>query len=153
MDNVKRQHYVWRHHLSAWADNEQIWTLRKSGNDYKVFKTNLMGVAQERYFYEQLDMDEIEEVYLEKFIDKLSSNSFFKNINKVFFQIFTFYNTLRKISNLYIHDSAKLEENLLFLKRNMLESYHTRIENLGMKLLNCVENKNYGYLNDQQSRF
>ena len=48
MNIVKRQHYVWRHYLLQWCVNQMVYCLR----DGKKFRSNLMGVAQERYFYE-----------------------------------------------------------------------------------------------------
>ena len=44
---AKHQHYVPRKYLRAWATNEKIWCDRGSG----AFNSNIMGVAQERYFY------------------------------------------------------------------------------------------------------
>jgi len=48
MEIKKRQHYVARYYLKPWSDNEQIYCIRNQ----KVFKSNLMNIAQEKYFYE-----------------------------------------------------------------------------------------------------
>lgn len=51
---AKHQHYVPRKYLRAWASKEKIWCLR----DNKIFHPNVMGVAQERYFYRLGRLDE-----------------------------------------------------------------------------------------------
>jgi hypothetical protein len=60
---TRKQHYVWRKYLRAWAPNDRIWCLREN----KVFNPNIMGVAQERDFYKlhELTLEEVK--YLEDF--------------------------------------------------------------------------------------
>ena len=48
----RKQHYVWEHYLSAWADRGQIWCLR--GN--RTFRTNTDNVANRRDFYRIREM-------------------------------------------------------------------------------------------------
>ncbi len=50
----RKQHYVWKHYLSAWAENGMIWCCR---ND-KIFNSNLTGVGQERDFYQLKPLSE-----------------------------------------------------------------------------------------------
>jgi hypothetical protein len=49
MSTVKKQHYVWRKYLRPWATNEKIYCWRRKEN--KVFGADLMGVANETFFY------------------------------------------------------------------------------------------------------
>jgi hypothetical protein len=50
----KRQHYVYREYLRAWSTNEKIWCNRKG----HIFQPNLMGIAQENYFYKLREITE-----------------------------------------------------------------------------------------------
>lgn len=43
----RKQHYIWRYYLNAWATDEQIFCLREN----KIFKTNLMNIGNIRDFY------------------------------------------------------------------------------------------------------
>lgn len=60
---TRRQHYVWRKYLRAWAPNDQIWCVR----DGSPFYTNLMNVAQERDFYKLHDLTVEEAKFLQDF--------------------------------------------------------------------------------------
>ena len=48
MQITKKQHYVWRFYLKPWTDSKE--TIACCRND-KVFRSVLMGVGQENYFY------------------------------------------------------------------------------------------------------
>lgn len=62
---TKRQHYVCRCYLQNWRNDEKIWCRDKqSGKD---FFSNLMGVAQEKFFYET---EQLSDTHIE-FIHKL----------------------------------------------------------------------------------
>jgi hypothetical protein len=60
---TRRQHYVWRKYLRAWAPNDQIWCLRENN----IFNTNLMNIAQERDFYKLRDLTHEEIKFLDDF--------------------------------------------------------------------------------------
>lgn len=66
----KRQHYVWRHYLRSWSENETIWTYFKESN--KIVRPGLMGIAQENYFYRLVDFTNSELAFLKKFIEGTS---------------------------------------------------------------------------------
>jgi hypothetical protein len=48
MSGIKKsQHYVWKHYLKPWMNNDQIYCLR----DERIFKTSPDNIAQQNYFY------------------------------------------------------------------------------------------------------
>jgi len=148
----KQQHYVWRHYLKAWAQNEKnIWAYFKS--EQKIINPNLMGVAQERYFYELIDFTDKEEVFLEDFIKSISHDSVV-DLNINFLQIFTSTNKLKKkIINNGIGGSNKeiIEREIRVLEINLMEDAHAKIEQLGTMLVDCVNSRNYKFLENDDA--
>jgi Protein of unknown function (DUF4238) len=53
----RRQHYVWRHYLEAWAPNGKLWCHRLGEN---VFSVSTQNVAHERDFYRLREMSEFD---------------------------------------------------------------------------------------------
>ena len=151
MSIVKRQHYVWRHYLRAWADNESIWTYLVELD--KIERTSLMGVAQERYFYKLVDFTKEEETFLKNFIDK-TSPKVVKSLNLDFLNLFTSTSKLKKqldnTTNITV-DKEKYAEEIRKLEINLMEIAHGKMENLGHKLiayrsledLKTIENDDY----------
>jgi len=135
MTKVKQQHYVWRKYLKPWADREMIWTCFKKLN--KIEKVNLMGVAQERYFYRLIDLSESEELFLKNYIEE-NSPPVVKNLNFDFLRLFTSTSRLKKQLEESINpniDKEKLTKEIEILETNLMENAHTRVEALGHKLL------------------
>lgn len=138
MSNLKkRQHYVWRKYLRAWTTDDSIWTLLKEQD--KVLKIGLMGVAQEKYFYELVDLSDTEEAFLEKFINHISPESV-RSLNLDFFNLFTSHYKLRKQlseSKLITIEKDKLEAKIRELEVNLMEDSHCIFESIGNKITNC----------------
>lgn len=136
MDYVK-QHYVWRHYLRQWADKESIWAFLKT-ND-KIIKSDLMGVAQERFFYKLIDLTNTEEDFLVEYIEN-NSPSAVKQLNFDFLRLFISTSKLKKAldtttkshvdKDFYATEVHKLEVNLM-------EKVHGKMEALGNDLIAC----------------
>lgn len=58
MSTPRRQHYVWRSYLEAWATDEKIFCLQ----DHRIFSTNVSNVAVEKDFYklQELTKEDLE---------------------------------------------------------------------------------------------
>ena len=135
MSIVKRQHYVWRHYLRPWADNDNIWTHFTQLN--KIERTSLMGVAQERYFYKLVDFTDAEETFLKNYIDKFSP-VVVKPLNFDFLNLFTSTSKLKKQLDKTVNpavDKEKYAEEIRKLEINLMEIGHGKMENLGQKLI------------------
>lgn len=136
-DIKKRQHYVWRYYLRAWAKDERIWTYFKELN--KVQQPSLMAVGQEKYFYKLIDLADNEEQFLKKLIEHISPASV-RELNLTFFDMFTSAYKLKKSlekSSLNDTDKDKLAKDIHLLENNLMEDAHCKIEALGRDLLNC----------------
>ena len=135
MSIVKRQHYVWRHYLRPWADKESIWAYLKETD--KIIKSDLMGVAQEKYFYKLVDFTAEEEAFLVKYIEH-SSPSLVKDLNFDFLRLFTSTGKLKKQLDATTNpavDKDKYAEEIRKLEINLMEIGHGKMEALGQKLL------------------
>jgi hypothetical protein len=132
----KRQHYVWRNYLRSWSENDNIWTHFKELN--KTERPNLMGVAQERYFYRLIDFTVDEEVFLKLFVENISHPSV-KDFNLDFFRMFTINRELKKAleqNKNPLINVAYFEEEIRKIEINLMEDAHTKMENMGEKLIN-----------------
>lgn len=140
MSTVKRQHYVWRHYLRPWAPNDRIHAFFKK--DKKVIPTNLMNVAQEKYFYRLIDLTAKEEAFFKKFITHTTGN-LVKDLNLDFLQLFTSTSKLKSSLKTTLNpdvDKEKYEEEIRTLEINLMEISHGKIEELGYKIIS-IRNK------------
>ncbi|MDN3707166.1 DUF4238 domain-containing protein [Myroides ceti] len=152
MSNLKkRQHYVWRHYLRPWSENESVWTYLKEQD--KVLNTGLMNVAQEKYFYELEDFTHEEISFLKKIVDK--SHPSLKALNEDFLLIFTSTSILKiqlaKVSN--PNHKKVLEAKIREVEVNSMEEIHSYIENLGSKIIQCRSLKDLKDLDTDDNLF
>jgi|SRR5690554_942578 len=136
-DIKKRQHYVWRHYLRPWANNEQIWTYLKE--ESKIINPGLMGVAQEKHFYKLIEFSEDEENFLRKYIEH-TSPAVVKGLNLDFLTLFTSHYKLKKQLDTNTNpslDKDTIGEEIKKLEHNLMEDAHGKMEALGFELLKC----------------
>jgi hypothetical protein len=61
----RRQHYVWRHYLEAWAPTGKLWCHRLGEN---MFLASTQNVAHERDFYRLREMSEFDLLVIRKLV-------------------------------------------------------------------------------------
>lgn len=147
----KRQHFVWRKYLRAWTNDESIWTYFIELS--KIERVNLMGVAQEKYFYKLIDLEESEEKLLKQLVEHISKH-LVKQLNLDFLALFTSANKLKKHfekSALEGVDKEKIAEDIRVLEHNLMEDTHCVMEGFGNDLLNCKNVSDLKALDDEQS--
>ena len=135
----RRQHYVWRYYLEAWAPDDQIYCLR--GGD--IFKTNPINVANKRDFYRLKELNEKDLFFLSKIIEGCPDllKRLHQNLISMFSQVF-------KISR-YVNSTGlsnpAFDKAMDIAINNFEEEYHTKIEHSGAKYMNMMLNNNLNF--------
>ncbi|NOQ23733.1 MAG: DUF4238 domain-containing protein [Bacteroidales bacterium] len=154
MSNLKkRQHYVWRHYLRPWANNESIWTYFKEQD--KIVKPSLMGVAQEKYYYKLEDFTDKEISFLKNFVDK-TSPPVLKGLNSDFLTLFTSSSILKR--QLAANTNPKVNSEFVAseikkIEANSMEDAHCIMENLGSRVIQCRSIEDLKELNKNDNLF
>jgi len=142
----KRHHYVWREYLRSWTEKDDlVYTFFKKEN--KVIKTNLINIAQEKFFYSSEDFTIEETEYLKDLTLRLSdSYSLPANLNIL--SAFTLYSNIKIKLNKNNIDFN--EEELKFIRTNFIEDLHSKFENYGKKLIAVKQLDDLIFLKDQK---
>ena len=142
---TKRQHYVWRNYLRAWSENDKIFAFLKKTNDIK--RTDLMNVAQQRYFNRFYSFAELEKKFLIHMCDvkgpiKPLLDDLVRDIN--------LFNEIKHSQKEIPPTSPKpLDE----FEKNGLEKFHGIIEEYGHKIIACRKIEDLQFFNDSISKF
>jgi len=143
----KRQHYVWRHYLRAWSKKDMIYCMRKN----KVFKSSLMNIAHEKYFYKLQELTSKEKDLIRKLaIEK--SPAFLKPLHENFLRNFTIVFNLRNFAKKNNTYTLEIEKETKKLITNLEEDYQSAIENSGQKYLKLILQKKIDFFENQDSR-
>lgn len=119
----------------SWSNKNQIFASFKSSS--KIIKTNIEGVAQERFFYALEELTEEEEIILKELIT-LWSNDIVRPLLMEYYKMITMYskiNRAKKSIDLGTVNSTELDKNLALLKANTIENIHTSFEKFGERLI------------------
>lgn len=120
----RKQHYVWKKYLKAWADDSKknIWT--KIINENVIKLAGLTSVAQEAFFYEIGKLSEDEIAYCRRFGQRFSP-------------FIRYYS--EELLKFYQAGSAgvKSTDGKTYLSNQFFEDIHSGIEELGLPLISC----------------
>ncbi|EZI34400.1 hypothetical protein BW31_01443 [Pantoea agglomerans] len=152
MQVTKRQHYVFRKYLKSWADTNsrdpQLSTLDK--NTKKTFRSGLMGVAQQNYFYELKVLSEVE-----KMVAIILSTSKYEllNDNDPYF-------TIREVEAINLAERIEASKpNSSYpsnyfndLRRQLGEDKQSRYEEVGQKFIDLLLEEDANFYIDDRGR-
>ncbi|WP_189606376.1 DUF4238 domain-containing protein [Salinimicrobium marinum] len=147
----KRQHYVWRNYLRSWSNSKDIIpALIKK--EKKIATPNLMGVAQEKFYYSLVEFTVEEEIVLKQLISNLSNDDT-KEIYQQYFDLFTTYSRFKRIlesKDLPTKHKSEIEEKLDLMKINLMEDFHSDFESFGHKLMLVQKPEDLMFLEDEE---
>ncbi|MCS4240170.1 hypothetical protein M2306_001773 [Myroides gitamensis] len=143
---TKRQHYVWRNYLRAWSENDSIFAFVRQKNT--IIRTDLMNVAQKRYFNKFDKFGKVEKDFLDHIASKIQG-PIKPMIDNLIFDI-NLFNDFKEIQEKSTKD---IPEVLNELEKNGFEKFHTSIENYGSKLIACRELRDLYFFDDDISKY
>ncbi|ENA3445201.1 DUF4238 domain-containing protein [Yersinia enterocolitica] len=126
-----KQHYVFRQYLRAWAKNDKIKATRLG----KIFTTELMNIAQQRYFYKISELTEADINFIKESVIGPSSG-FLQDINTKWIDMFMAPQRIKQnlidkgVSTLRIDEVMKP----IFIEFD--EDFHASIESQSIKYIN-----------------
>lgn len=127
----KRQHYVWRNYLRSWADKkDHIWALKN--DDKKILHPELMGVAQEKYFYRIHELTKNEISFMQRFINEKTPMV----VRDFCLDLLLYYIIPTKLKSEGVADKD-IQKMVHQPEINMFEDIHCLFEGLGSKILQC----------------
>lgn len=125
----KKHHYVWKHYLKPWTDNEQICCLRQG----KRFPTSLENIAQKRYFYESEPLNENELQFLSSFLNQAHPTA-----RKQLSELLDVY-----LKSAYTND---------YTKKCGLEDFYSLVEENFIPILDKIYQNDFSFLDDLEER-
>ena len=128
-ENIRNQHYVWRHYLKPWTEENKIWCVR----DKKPFKINTEKIVKEDYYYRIDELNKNEKKFLELFIANLHPSG-----QKIVNKIYTLYNIL-----------AEGDE---FIRNNAIEKYQASIECKAIPILEKIYKDNLSFWGSEKEK-
>ncbi|HIH2748262.1 TPA: DUF4238 domain-containing protein [Burkholderia lata] len=144
-EKKRKQHYVWRGYLRSWAEREQIWCRR----DSKIFKVNLMNIAQERDFYRLRELSSKDVAFLKLVIGKATGNSLRRaNLGQLEFfgKIFEMQSKI-KLAGLWSEDlEGEFDREINNLEENWLQ----RMEDVGSEYISMLLERNTSFYSNSQ---
>ncbi len=143
----KRQHYVWRKYLTPWTTENKIWCLREG----KIFNTGLMNIAQEKYFYEIKKLSKNDILFLQNFVESISSG-IIREANLKWVDLFSFVHRFEKMVKKEGSLTEKLEENINQLVKNLNEDSHNFIENQSIDYIEKLLEKDSSFFENEEDR-
>ncbi|CAN7642905.1 DUF4238 domain-containing protein [Pararhizobium sp. LjRoot238] len=137
MTVTRRQHYVWRHYLSAWETNGNVSVLRKGR---PVFASNPINIAVERDFYRLPVLSEDDETFARVFIEQTIKTSMLRDLALGWLKDFAAPSRLRRYLEASGVQDAEITAEIEKVEIQSEENLHSSAENTAISLLDALRN-------------
>lgn len=156
---TKKQHYVWRHYLAAWTQDNtptgQIMCLRNN----RVFPVSLMKIAHENYFYEVKELSKQERALVYEMFIK-STTGVQRHTNEHWLNLycapFDFADaiTSKQFSAFEQKSWMNLRQEQAFKDWNIeyIEHLHSQIEATGTRYISLLRQNDLSFWQDEEER-
>ncbi|QNU63990.1 DUF4238 domain-containing protein [Vreelandella titanicae] len=144
LQKKKKQHFVWRKYLEPWSETDRIYCLM----DGRIFKSGLMGVGQERYFYKLKELTEAEIKIIQAFIDQ-DKRPLIRKLNHGWIDFFNQVFKIRDLLDSHGVSHPEVDKMLDVLVHNFEEDFHGRIESDAIKFLEMLYRKDLSFYDDE----
>lgn len=141
----RKQHYVWKHYLSAWATDNQLWCQRGD----RRFRTNLDNIAQRRDFYRLKEMTEQDLEVIEALIITRTAPHL-RALARDWIPRFRILHDLQREHRASGRDDPALDAMLDAAINDFEEDLHGSIEQVAVPLLAELRTGNASLLTDDQ---
>jgi hypothetical protein len=132
MTITRRQHYVWKHYLTAWATGKTVRALAKDG---RAFATNPINLAVSRDFYRLPVLTAEDEQFISYFLDHSGSPAHILQLNRESFMLYAMASRVRRKMGDALQQHPELAEALETAEIQAEESFHAGVETDAMPLL------------------
>ena len=143
-EKKRRQHYVWKHYLGAWASGSQVWCQRQG----RRFRTSTDNVANRQDFYRLKEMRDRDLAIVKLLvIDRVAPN-----LQPLIRGWIPYFRDLHRLMRLYEslgRKDAEVEAALDVAINNLEEELHARIEGKGVPILAALRARDASILDGQ----
>jgi hypothetical protein len=143
----RKHHYVWKNYLRAWAINEQIFCRL----DGKIINPNLIGIAQERDFYQIIPLTAEDVQFIQIFIIERTIGEL-RKIQEDFLGNYLIAQNLTELGEDWGKENQEIETATKTFKSNFLEDWHCSIELSASGLLESLRAGETSIFNNYELR-
>lgn len=139
-----QHHHVWRHYLSPWGVDGQIWCLQ----DRRVYSTGTRRIAVEKRFYKLEDLTPAKVALVRGLIRK--GNGYARDSQEAFMD--KLLSPFRRVQSSLLsqEDRDKVQKAVDDYASQVIEDYHTRIEGRAIPFLDDALNGDLRFYEDER---
>lgn len=139
MQITKRQHYVWRFYLNKWIDEKSMIACCRNG---QIFRSNLMGIGQENYFYKLIDLTDKEIWWIKQLCIEDEFPDDLKEMDNAWIKAYTLpFKIINDMKNKGIYNNADFDKVI----NEGEEKVYSKTEEIGKPYLDMLYNKDTSF--------